>query len=657
MDPLGQPSADHAGPPALPQRALPEALRIQVAAVAAQQVANDHEEIRLAERRAALEQEAAQAAAQLEDKRRQLLLLSERLQTERAALEHERQAHQRHVERIAGDLTQPQRELLAGEKQVQAERDRLARLEHKLQQRWRRHWQRKQEDYLRRQQAQARLAATLAQRELRVEALEGALRDRRLRFNGDVELARVYVKDTWANLRQAQKRWKQRRGLERAALRVRAHELESAAQRISRARKQLDHDQNAWLEQRQALEHELEGVNTRIKNQRQILDEHAARLRALDDQIQLKQRQADGLAAPADSQPATAAAALVDAAWAGRAAGSAPETCAPQRVVDLQRQAQDLADQRCQLVEAWERAAALHDLWHADRTQAVAELEAMATRLLERDLLVQAREQASAQADEVLRQRRQELLQLQEQIIGWRARLRTEESAWDSDKARMFAELRSKDAAAEQHLAMLVELRQRWAKRRKHEVDELASERDTLATFRKEFAKLRAELVKRAAALEEEKRALAEKSLALEQYREQTLRSAAGDPQAEQRLERMRRRWVTQNAEALRNVSRERAALYAELKAIERRYDELNRRAAETAAAAMELTEKQTAWDQQQMRLETERARLEGDLHNAQQQRLFAEQQLAAMREEVERIARALLDEPGPALLSMDQAA
>src|SRR5688572_9213442 len=235
MDPHGQSPADQAGRPP----ALPDALRIQIAAVAAQQIAIDHEEIRRAE-------EADQIAAHLEDKRRQLLLLSERVQTERAALQHDRQAFERHIERVCGDLSQPQREILEAEKRVRAERARLAHVQRKLKQRWHRHWRQKQHDYLQRQQAQARDAAALAQRELRVEEMERTLQGQRLRLNGDVELARLHMRETWGNLRQAQFRWKHRRAMERAALRVRARELEIAAQTISRARAQLDQDQRAW---------------------------------------------------------------------------------------------------------------------------------------------------------------------------------------------------------------------------------------------------------------------------------------------------------------------------------------------------------------------------------------------------------------------------
>jgi chromosome segregation ATPase len=415
---------------------------------------------------------------------------------------------------------------------------------------------------------------------------------------------------------------------------VRAHDLDIAAQNLEQHLAKLAQDQRAWQAQRQALELELDGVNTRILNQRQILDQQEAQMSALAAQLERQ---------PATEKPPSAA--------------PPQEAAAPQRVVDLDRQVQELADQRCELVEAWERAARVHDAWHADRTQAVADLESMATRLLERDLIVQEREQTCAHADEGIRRRHQELLRLQEQMIAWRARLHTDEDAWDSDKARMLAELRSKDAAAEQHLAMLAELRQRWATRRRQEMDKLDGERAALETARKEFARLRAELLKRVAALEDEQRVIAEKSQALELYLEQTLSRAAGDPQAEHRLERLRREWVSQNAEVIRNLGRERATLHAELKAVEHRHEELHHRAVEIAAAETELMEKQTAWEEQQLLLEAQRVRLECDLHNAQEQRLFAEQQLSAAREEVERMARALLDEPSPPFLSLDQAA
>src|SRR5688572_16987864 len=103
-----------------------DALRIQIAAVAAQQIALDEEEQRLAERRAAWEQREVQAALEWEEKRRELESLYERAQAERAAVAQDRSDCERHIERITGDLSQAQRQILAAEKQIHDERKKVA---------------------------------------------------------------------------------------------------------------------------------------------------------------------------------------------------------------------------------------------------------------------------------------------------------------------------------------------------------------------------------------------------------------------------------------------------------------------------------------------------------------------------------------------------
>src|SRR5947209_16230334 len=105
-----------------------DALRIQAAAVAAQQAALIDEELRLQQRRGALEKQEAQLAAHLDDRRRRLLELQDEIKTERAALEQQRAAQ-------LGELRQ--------EKEAAArERGRLAELRKRFTQRWRAHWQR-----------------------------------------------------------------------------------------------------------------------------------------------------------------------------------------------------------------------------------------------------------------------------------------------------------------------------------------------------------------------------------------------------------------------------------------------------------------------------------------------------------------------------------
>ncbi len=631
-----------------------EGLRVQAAAVAAHQAALDEQEARLNERRAALDEHESQLTAERDEKRRQLLLLSERAHAEQAILEQDRAAFERHIQKVTGDLTPAQREILQAEQQLKNERRRLEALQQKLRKRWHRHWRRRQQQFLARQREQAGRDQALAQQAQRIQNAERALAQRRLRFNADFELARQHVKETWARLRVAQFRWKHRRGMERAALRVRAHELESAALQIAAGRAQLERDQRAWQVQRQALEIELDGVNARVLNQRQVLDKQQAELRRLDEEVTRRQQQLAAL--PGEGAVLSPANAAVTPPELLLDATRSKSGIDPQRVVDLDRLAEDLADQRLQLVEAWERVAALHADWHADRAQAAEELDALGQKLLERDLQVQEREQASAQADEALRRRHQDVLQLQQQIIAWRTRLRTEENAWESEKGRLLTELTAKEALATQQLATLVELRKRWSKRRKQETEELHRDRAAVAAMRKETAKLRNDLLQRMAGLEIEQRVLTEKNLALEQYRHDVL-ARGDDAEAERRLERLRRRWLSLNSEAIRRVIAERETLQNELRVLEERSEALERRAAEVLDAEKALTEERTAWEHKQALTETRQTRLEQDLVHADAQRLLAEQQLVTLRDEVEDIARNLLDQPETPLVPLDQAA
>ena len=101
-----------------------DALRIQAAAVAAQQAALTDEELRLQQRRGALEKQEAQLAVHLDERRRRLLALQNKIKAQRA-------------------------ELLDGLRQEKAdavrERRHLEELRERQKQRWREHWRRRRE--------------------------------------------------------------------------------------------------------------------------------------------------------------------------------------------------------------------------------------------------------------------------------------------------------------------------------------------------------------------------------------------------------------------------------------------------------------------------------------------------------------------------------
>jgi len=375
MDPLADETADDAAP----MNAAPEPLCIQAAAVAAQQIALDEEEIRLAEERTAFELQQRHFAAHVEAKRRELLLLRAQVRAEHVAAQDAGQGDERQL-----SLLPP---------------------------------------------AECEQSEALEARERCLQDQVDELNQRIWRFNAEAELSRIHAKEAWDKLRQAKFRWRRRRNLERAAIRVRDQQLATAAQRIADARAQLERDQHAWLTQRQALEQELDGVNVRVQNQRRTMNEQEARFHQLEVAIVHRQQQLTALT-PAET-PSGAPAAGIESAVHDSTAGAAPQpNCPPlaappivphPRAIDLDCVAEDLADQRQQLVETWERLLAWHEEWHAERTQASADLEGLAQELVEREHCLHEREQANRRTEAELQERHEQATQAQQQLIAWGA--------------------------------------------------------------------------------------------------------------------------------------------------------------------------------------------------------------------------------------------
>src|SRR5262249_19189379 len=131
------------GPPSVaedPERAEKEALRIQAAAVAAQQAARTGEEARLRQRRGRPEAQEGQAPPRPDGLRRRLLQIAEHAQTARTALQQEREEYENHVQRVTSDLSSAQRDILEAQQKTQKERQRLLNLRRRLRQRYQRHW-------------------------------------------------------------------------------------------------------------------------------------------------------------------------------------------------------------------------------------------------------------------------------------------------------------------------------------------------------------------------------------------------------------------------------------------------------------------------------------------------------------------------------------
>jgi hypothetical protein len=596
-----------------------DALRIQAAAVAAQQAALTDEETRLQQRRVALELQEAQLSAHLEARRQKLIELQTQVGKARLALRSERMEQDKGIAKATAELLRTRGEIKTGREKLRLDRERLAELHRRLK---RRHADRWQSTEVALQKRQEQLDA--GQRKL--DADRATLNELRLRFNGEAELGRRQLQDGWEALRRAQEQWEERRGHQDAELRRRDRELRAAERGLAEQWQQ-------WEETRRGLEAEAEGLETRVRNLRR---------KALDQEQEAHRRGGAPAALPVP----------VAVARAQRE----PSVAEREQLAALEALAAELTDQRLHLLEQAERLIRAREEWRSETAATLADLEEAGRRLEERERQLEPRDRHLAAAEAELRRRGGTAAQFQAQLDGWQARLTAREAAWEADREAVLAESRQREEAAGRQSEALSDLRLRWGQRRQKEVAALRTRLQRCAAVRRQYAALWEECVKHGSALEQQQRALAERALALEQYRLEVIGRAPDSAAADKRLERLRRRCAAPTAAARRNLDRERQALEAEARRLQTRAQQLDEQAAGLAGREAELSRGLAEWESGQLGAQAERARLQTEVQSLTAQRTRHEREAQALRAEVERLARLLIDD-GPTLLPVGQAA
>jgi chromosome segregation ATPase len=691
--------------------AAKEALRIQAAAVAAQQAALGDEEARLQQRRGALEQQEGQLAAHLEEKRRRLVQLGDQAQAARVALRKERAAYQESVEQTRRDLTETQKEVLEAREQAQAERKRLIELRRRLKRRWHRHWMAERRAFRRRENELLAARHQLEKEADRLRQEQADTAQLRLRCNGEVELARRQIQTARDELCREQAAWQEQHGAAQVELHRRSRALQRAEEDLALRERDLAYERHQWQGLRLLLEREAEGLDARVANQRRKIAEQQAEIVRLD--AGLRALRPPGLltlpvlvpvsivptppdeAAPGTSptppvvettasgaaDPAPAAEAVPSAASTGSLtcmlAGGTPdisppeheplasreaqlvtaETALQRRVRTLERLAGELADQRFQLAEGWQRLAQTQHRWQQDRDAAAAELEALAARLPEQERAVAAYEARLETVACDIRRQYAELVHQRQHLDGWQARLRAREATWEAERDRLIADVRVREEATEQTRAALEKLRQRWSKRHSQEAAQLRAERAAAERLRKEWATLRQEWWRRNTALGEQRRALAEKELALERYRQDYLAGTEDAAAAERGVERLRRRWAKLKAATVRATSEGRQKLQDEAVQLEAHYAVLQKQGETLAQRERSLVELQTTVEHRETLARAQEVRTHKEVQQLRAQRDFYEKEARELRDEVERISRQLLNEPDDILPALGHAA
>ncbi len=246
---------------------------------------------------------------------------------------------------------------------------------------------------------------------------------------------------------------------------------------------------------------------------------------------------------------------------------------------------------------------------------------------------------------------------MQSHLDGWQARLTARAAAWEAQRESLLADLQGREESARRRADALAKLRQRWTQRRHREVAVLRGELQRRAAARRQYAALWEECLNHSAALEQQQRATAERALALEQYRLEAIAQSPNSPAAEKRLERLRRRCAASTVSARRNLDRERQTLEAEQKRLQELAADLDQQSAALDQRDAELARQLADWEHSTAAADEARERLQAELQIVSAQRARLEQETQTLRDEVERLARLLMDDGPTLLLPLNQAA
>jgi pSer/pThr/pTyr-binding forkhead associated (FHA) protein len=625
-----------------------EALRIQAAAVAAQQAALTEEELRLHQSRVALEQQEAQLAAHLEEKRQRLTELRDQARQARAELQTERAAYEQRVAATAQELTGARREIAAGQRQVQAERRRLLDLRRRLKHRWHRHWAGERAAMRRREEELASLREQVEQRQERLRREKDELHQQRLRINGEAELGSRQLQAACQEFQRVRANWEQECQARQDALGEQARRLYEREVALAAVQRALAVEGQQWQERRQALQQECDGLERRIGHQRRKIDDQereVVRLETLIRSLEGKSRPGPAVVVPALPAPSFADGQQQEA-----------QRQLHERTAALEQLAGSLADQRLQLVEQVQRFVQAQQDWQQERDATTSQLEDLGLSLQERERTLSTRELALHTLECGLRQRQEQLDHRERSLEAWQTRLAVRTTAWEAERDHLLADQQAREEIGARRLAVLTDLRRRWHRSRRQQLERLRSERAACAGLGLEYVALREELQSRRAILEQEQRTVSEWAMAISEYRQECLDKASDATAVARHLEELRRRWAALTAAAERSLDEQRRTLQAEAARLQERQTELDRRADHLALQEVELSDRRAAWEEQQVVVQDQRCQAEQEVQRLRREGDRQERELKELREELERVARVLMDD-GTAVLPLPRAA
>lgn len=589
-----------------------DALRVQAAAVAAQQAALSDEEMRLLMRRSALEKQENQLATHFEERRLEL----DNLQAE--------------VSRNRAETTAA-RDLAAADKQAAAQdradaknaKAKLLHLRARFKKTWQARWKAREEEM-------GRQANALAEARKKFDEARQAFHANLLRFNGETELTRRQLQHAWTELGEAQKRWEEGHEREEREVENRRAALDERAASLAAAEKSLLRDRDQWTRLRATVMRESEGLDARVRN-----------LRAQVLKLRFEQASPRPIVAAGPSVPPV----VLPVPPTLQKAEPLPAGIDHPAPAVLVRLAGVLTDQRRVLLEQWQKMLQLHATWKDERRALLLAMEEAAQRLDHRERAIEEQRHEILAGQTALRHCQEGAREQQNRLDAWQARLTMRELAWEGEKGRILVEVARREEAVEACQEEVAKLRDRWIACRREEVEQLHAARAKCVSMRRHYAKLWRACQKEKAALTRDQRTLATKILALEHWRQEVLPRTNDAPDAEKRLAMLIQREEKLRAGTEEELAEKAKGLASEGARLDQRAGQLEKLEKGLTSREEELARQLAEFDVRQGNRAEDERRGREELVLLRQWQEQDRRRIAALQDEIERIVRTMLDD------------
>jgi chromosome segregation ATPase len=619
------------------------ALRIQAAAVVAQQAALTEQELHLQQQKQSLDRQQEQLAAHLDARRQQLLDLQQRVRQAREDLRAEQRAQQAQLRENRARWIQGQSELAQAVHGAKSERKHLQELRQRLKKRWHRQWAGERSRLQKEEQALAERQAELDRQAEDLQRERATLAEQRLCFTGEVEVSRRDLRDARQELRDAQRAWKEHCRHDQAALDQTAANLGRLRADLVKAQREMA-IRRADAEQTCArLAQEADGLELRVGNLRRKLLEQEQECRRFHQVIAELKSQAPS-ETPNQPTPESNPTPKGPRGQPGLPIALPIRTNHDrERSSALEGFAAKLRDGRGHLLEQCARLLQAWELWLHDHEAVTTELNCAGEKLAEREEDIARREQELVLLEDDLHRRRTEAAQLHQQSESWQVRLRAAEADWRADREVLLAKVRHREIHIERQTALIASLRERWAARRRKELEDLRAERARCHELQSRYVELCEESLLRNQTLERQARELAVRALSIEEYRLHIVSTSTNVASAERRVVRLRRRWDKRFAAAERKLARDGHALAAAMDGLDDQLLELRQLRDDLSAHEQALDQDLAAWEHEQTAAEVARSRMEAELESHRLHRAALERLIGQERTEIERVTHTML--------------